>query len=129
MCMHPMKSGMAHSVLKCHKSTYDMHFSKKSMHCDCAYDSIADSGITHATVDVLCTHVQDGQSCLYTASQYGHLEVVKYLHKQGCRELLLAKKVSWIPEKQPAHEIVNVSVTQRNNLLHYTVKTKCAISI
>ncbi len=39
--------------------------------------------------------VQDGISCLHTASWGGHLEVVKYLCEQGGKELLmLTDKVS-----------------------------------
>ena len=36
--------------------------------------------------------VQNGASCLYMASQYGHLEVVKYLHEVGGKELLMLTK-------------------------------------
>jgi hypothetical protein len=52
------------------------------------------AGIT-CLVTVVCVRVQDTKSCLYAASDKGKLEVVKYLHEAGGKELLmLTDKVS-----------------------------------
>ena len=46
------------------------------------------------SVTGMCAYVQDGASCLWIASQNGHVEVVKYLYSCGGEALLmLTKKV------------------------------------
>ena len=47
------------------------------------------------SVTGMCAYVQDGASCLWIASQNGHVEVVKYLYSCGGEALLmLTRKVS-----------------------------------